>query len=137
MLRDIVEDSQFILYMPELYEVVHDVEGMHRFLHSFDTYAQKGEGFLWGIWKQSYLIGFLAIMDMSYEPTIFYAMHSEYRNKGFTKEAVAEVVAYYKSISNVQFHTEVYKSNLPSLSILSSCGFKIVGTKDNKFLLKM
>jgi len=137
MLRDIVEDSQFRLFMPELYELVHEVTGMHRFLRSFDTYAKEGEGFLWGIWKQSYLIGFLAIMDMSCEPTIFYAMHSEYRNKGFTKEAVAEVVAYYKSISNVQLHTEVYKSNLPSLSILASCGFQVVGTKDNKFLLKV
>ena len=46
MLRDIVEDSQFRLFMPELYEVVHDIEGMHRFLCSFDMYAQKGDGFL-------------------------------------------------------------------------------------------
>lgn len=137
MLRDIVEDIQFRLFLPELYEMVHNVDGMYQFLSSFDTYAQNGNGFLWGIWKQSYLIGFVAIMDMSCEPTIFYAMHRDYRDKGFTKEAVAEVVTYYKSISNTPLHTEVYQSNLPSLSILTSCGFQITGSKDDKCLLIM
>jgi len=82
MLRDIVENSQFRLFLPELYELVQKFDGMYKFLSSFDTYAQNGDGFLWGIWKQSYLIGFVAIMDMSYDPTIFYAVHPEYRNKG-------------------------------------------------------
>lgn len=137
MLRDIVEDIQFRLFLPELYELVHNVDGMYQFLSSFDKYAQEGEGFLWGIWKQSYLIGFVAIMDMSYDPTIFYAMHREYRDKGYTKEAVAEVVAYYRTISKAPLHTEVYLSNLPSLSILASCGFQVTGSKNNKFLLTM
>ena len=137
MLRDIVGDGQFRLFMPELYELVHDVDGMNRFLRSFDAYAQEGEGFLWGIWKSTYLIGFVAIMDMSYEPSIFYVMHREYRDKGFTKEAVTEVVTYYKSISNTPLHTEVYQTNLPSLSILASCGFNVTGSKNNKFLLTL
>lgn len=137
MLRDIVEDIQFQLFLPELYEVVQNVEGMCQFLRSFDDYAQNGEGFLWGVWKQSYLIGFVAIMDISHEPTIFYAMHREYRDKGYAKESVAQVVAHYKTISKAPLQTEVYQSNVPSLSILASCGFQVVGTKDNKFLLKM
>ncbi len=137
MLRDIVEDFQFRLFLPELYEVVQNVEGMCQFLRSFDDYAQNGEGFLWGVWKQSYLIGFVAIMDMSYEPTIFYAMHREYRDKGYAIESVAQVMAHYKTISKAPLQTEVYQSNIPSLSILASCGFQVVGAKDNKFLLKM
>lgn len=137
MLRDIVEDILFQLFLPELYELIHNVARTHQFLDSFETYAQNGDGFLWGIWKQSYLIGFVAIMDVSHEPTIFYAMHREYRNKGYTKEAVSEVVAHYKTISKAPLQTEVYQSNVPSLSILASCGFQVVGTKDNKFLLKM
>lgn len=137
MLRDIVEDSQFRLYMPELYEVVHDVEGIHRFLHSFDTYAQKGEGCLWGIWKNAYLIGFVAIMDLSYAPTIFYAIHREYRNKGYAKEVVAEVVAHYRTMSKAPLHTEVYLLNRASLAVLTSCGFQIIGSKGDKFLLTL
>lgn len=137
MLRDIVEDSQFRLYMPELYEVVHDVEGIHRFLHSFDTYAQKGEGCLWGIWKDTYLIGFVAIMDLSYDPTVFYAIHREYRNKGYAKEVVAEVVAHYRTTSKTPLHTEVYLLNRASLAVLAFCGFKIVDNIDNKILLKL
>lgn len=137
MLRDIVEDNLFWLYLPELYEVVHDVDGMYHFLRSFDTYAQEGEGFLWGIWKNTFLIGFVAIMDMSYDPTIFYAIHREYRNKGYAKEVVAEVVAYYRTISKVPLHTEVYSLNHASLSVLTSCGFQITGSRDNKILLTL
>ena len=137
MLRNIVEDSQFRLFMPELYEVIHDVEGMHRFMRSFDTYAQEREGFLWGIWKKTYLIGFVAIMDMSYVPTIFYAMHPEYRNKGYARESVAVAVAHYKLMSATPLRTEVYPFNHDSLKILLSCGFKIAGMKDGKVLLKL
>ncbi len=137
MLRDIVEDITFRLFLPELYDFVHNVDGMYQFLSSFDAYAQNGDGFLWGIWKQSYLVGFVAIMDLSHEPTLFYAMHREYRDKGYAKESVAQVVAHYKTISKAPLQTEVYQSNVPSLSILASCGFQVVGTKDNKILLKM
>lgn len=137
MLRDIVEDSQFRLFMPELYELVNNVDGVHQFLSSFDTYAQKGDGFLWGIWKQNYLIGFVAIMDISYEPTIFYAMHREYRERGYTKEAVSEVVAHYRFISKIPLHTEVYLSNHASLAVLVSTGFRITGSKGNKLLLTL
>jgi len=137
MLRDIVEDITFRLFLPELYDFVHNVDGMYQFLSSFDAYAQNGDGFLWGIWKQSYLIGFVAIMDISHEPTLFYAMHREYRDKGYAKESVAQVVAHYKTVSRTPLQTEVYQSNVPSLSILASCGFQVVDTKENKFLLKM
>lgn len=137
MLRDIVEDSQFRLFMPELYEVVHEVEGMHHFLRSFDMSAQKGEGFLWGIRKNNFLIGFVAIMDLSYDPTIFYAMHREYRNKGYAKEVATEIVAYFRTISKAPLHTEVYSLNQASLAVLAFCGFKIVGSIDDKILLKM
>jgi RimJ/RimL family protein N-acetyltransferase len=137
ILRDIVEDNLFRLYLPELYEVVHDIDGIHRFLRSFDVYAQKGDGFLWGIWKNTFLIGFVAIMDMSYDPTIFYAIHCEYRNRGYAKEVVSEVVAHYKTLSKTPLHTEVYLLNHASLAVLSSCGFQITGSKDNKLILSL
>lgn len=135
MLRDIVEDIRFQLFLPELYELVHNDDGINQFLSSFDTYAQNGDGFLWGIWKQSYLIGFVAIMDMLFDPTIFYAIHPEYRNMGYAKETVEEVVAYYKTISKKPLHTEVYPYNYASIAVLESCRFQVMGRKDNKILL--
>ena len=137
ILRDIVEDNVFRLYLPELYEVVHDNDGIHQFLRSFDMYAQKGDGFLWGIRKNTVLIGFVAIMDVSYDPIVFYAIHPEYRNKGYAKEVVAEVVAYYRTLSKTPLHTEVYPLNQASLSVLTSCGFQITGSKDNKLMLSL
>ena len=110
---------------------------MHKFLSSFDAYAQNGDGFLWGIWKQSYLIGFVAIMDLSYDPTIFYAIHPEYRNKGYAKEVVAEVVVHYRTISKSPLHTEVYPFNLASLAVLTFCGFHKISNRGSKLLLTL
>ena len=137
VLHDIVEDASFKQFLPELYEVVHEFDGLHRFLRSFETYAQTGEGFLWGIRKHTFLIGFVAIMDISYDPTIFYAIHPEYRNRGYAKEVVAEVVALYRTISKIPLHTEVYMLNQASLAVLASCEFKVTGSKINKFLLSL
>lgn len=98
----------------------------------FDTYAQNEDGTLWGIETEDTLIGFVAIMDISYDPILFYALHPHYRNQGYAKEAVAEVVRYFKDKHpNLHLHTEVYNDNHASISILQSCGFKISG-KENK-----
>ena len=124
VLRQIVDDELFQSFLPELYSLVKTPEGLQQFLYSFDTYLTKNEGFLWGIRKDETLIGFVAIMDLSYEPVLFYAIHPVYRNMGYAKEVVAEVVAHYKTISKNPLHTEVLKENIASHVILYSCGFR-------------
>ena len=61
----------------------------------------------------------------------------EYRNKGYAKETVSEIVAYYRTLSKATLHTEVYPFNRASLVVLVSCGFQITGSKDNKILLTL
>lgn len=136
-LRNIVEDKLFHQCLPELYDVLRGEHGIYQLLSSFQAYTQNGEGVLWGIRVQTILIGFVAIMDMPYDSTIFYAMHPEYRNKGYARESVAVAVAHYKLMSATPLRTEVYPFNHDSLKILLSCGFKIAGIKDGKVLLKL
>jgi len=125
VLRHIIDDGQFRRFLPELFKFVISPEGLQRFLDTFKEYLIQDEGGLWGVRKENQLIGFVALMDLSCCPSIFYAMHPDYRNQGYAKESVAEVVNYFKSTSTpLELQTVVYKDNLSSLAVLRSCGFK-------------
>ena len=137
-LREIIEDEQFQRFLPELYDTVKTEEELLQLMRHFDTYVQNEDGALWGIETQDMLIGFVAIMDISYDPILFYAMHPHYRSQGYAKEAVAEVVRYFKDKHpNLHLHTEVYNDNHVSISILQSCGFKISSKENKKTMLTL
>lgn len=124
-LRHVIEDRQFRRFLPELFGLVRNPEGLQRFLNAFKEYLIQDEGCLWGVRKENQLIGFIALMDLSCCPSIFYAIHPDYRNQGYAKESVAKVVNYFRSASKLlELQTEVYKDNQSSLSVLRSCGFK-------------
>lgn len=135
-LREIIEDKQFRRFLPEMYNAVKTEEELLQLMRHFDTYVQNEDGALWGIETQDMLIGFVAIMDISYDPILFYALQPNYRNQGYAKEAVAEIVRYIKEKHhNLHLHTEVYNDNHASISILQSCGFKISGKVQKKTML--
>lgn len=137
-LREIIEDKQFQRFLPEMYNAVKTEEELLQLMRHFDTYVQNEDGALWGIETEDTLIGFVAIMDISYDPILFYALHPNYRNQGYAKEAVAEVVRHFNvKHHNLHLHTEVYNDNHASISILQSCGFKISGKEHKKNMLTL
>ncbi len=137
-LREIIEDELFQRFLPELYDTVKTEEGLLQLMRHFDTYVQKDDGALWGIETEGALVGFVAIMDISYDPILFYAMHPHYRNQGYAKEAVSEVVRSFKDKHpNLHLHTEVYNDNHVSISILQSCGFMVSAKENEKNLLTL
>lgn len=137
-LREIIEDELFQRFLPELYDTVKAEEGLLQLMRHFDTYVQNNDGALWGIETEDALAGFAAIMDISYDPILFYAMHPNYRNQGYAKEAVSEVVRYFKeNHPNLNLHTEVYKGNHASIAILQSCGFMVSGKENEKIMLTL
>lgn len=119
-LRQVAEDDSFKQYLPELYELLKSDNGCKTFISSFNKYAQDGNGFLWAIRADSRLIGFIAIMDIPFNSTIFYAIHPSYRCKGIAKECVHKIVSWYENYySGIPIHTEIYESNKVSLHIAS------------------
>lgn len=137
-LREIIEDEQFQRFLPEMYNAVKTEEELLQLMRHFDTYVLNDDGALWGIVTKGALTGFVAIMDISYDPILFYVMHPNYRNQGYAKEAVAEVVRYFKDKHpNLHLHTEVYNDNHASISILQSCGFMISSNEQKKTMLTL
>ena len=139
ILKEIFDDADTRRFLPELYELLDYPDGLQNFIATFVYYSQNDEGYLWGIKHNGVLIGFVAVMDLSYVPAIFYAMHPAYRSQGFMKDAISAVLDYlekYTQCHNVS--TDVYKENSVSIHILKQLGYSVCKEDDDKvYMLKM
>lgn len=136
ILKEVFDDAEANRFLPELYELLDAPDGLQKFVSTFDLYAQNGEGYLWGIKHNGVLVGFIAVMDLSDVPAIFYAMHPNHRSRGYMKDALHGVIDYLgntKTIRNIT--TEVYKDNNESIILLRLLGFCICNEDNNKVYL--
>lgn len=136
--RAILADETTQKFLPELCDVAKTDDGIRQFIKSFDAYQRSGGGILWGIRQNECLAGFVAIMDIPENPTIFYAMDARYRGKGIMTECVVEVVGWFKKTHPaLSLQTEVYKENIASVKLLEHNGFRQCGEDNNKVYLKL
>lgn len=134
-LRTIFSDADTQRYLPDLYDIAQTDDGIKQILKSFRTYLSKNEGILWGIRKHETLIGFVATMDLSTNPTIFFAMHPKYRNQGYMQESVRLATQYIcdAKLTN-DLYTEVDVNNIASQKVLERCGYKVKEEQALRFL---
>lgn len=134
-MRTIFSDADTQRNLPDLCDIAQTIEGIRQILKSFRTYLSKNEGILWGIRKHDTLIGFVATMDLSTNPTIFFAMHPKYRNQGYMQESVRLATRYIcdAKLTN-ELHTEVDVNNIASQKVLERCGYKVKEKQSLRFL---
>lgn len=134
-MRTIFSDADAQRYLPDLCDIAKTDDGIKQILKSFRTYLLKNEGILWGIRKHDTLIGFVATMDLSINPTIFFAMHPKYRNQGYMKESVRLATQYIcdAKLTN-ELHTEVDASNIASQKVLECCWYKVKEKQKLRYL---
>lgn len=138
VLQQIFHDDTTKYHLRELNDLVSSEEGIKQFIFSFDYYKFRNEGFLWGIYLDSKLSGFIGIMDIPFNPTLFYAMHPDYRSQGIMKECIIEVVKFISKNTCCDFiQSEVYKDNSISIHLLQMANFEIIGSNRDKVFLKM
>ena len=125
ILRQILDDPETQRFLPELCEEFPTIDSLQKFVVSFDKYLLQDDGILWGIRRDSVFIGFIAMMDIKTNPTLFYAMYPDYRNKGYMKECLIKMIDYVYGISLCDtLMTEVLCDNIISQEILLSIGFR-------------
>ena len=133
VLRQILDDTETQRFLPELCEEFQNLESLQKFVASFDKYLAQDEGVLWGIRKDNMFIGFIAIMDITTNPTLFYAMHPKHRNNGYMKECLGKVVDYVQEVNHWdRLHTEVYNDNVASRKLLTGIGFQKYNDDEQK-----
>ena len=136
ILKEIFEDVETRRFLSELYGLLDSSNGIQKFVSTFDLYAQYDEGYLWGIKHCDELIAFVAVMDLSDIPVLFYATHPNHRSRGYMKDAIHAVIDYLgKSKQCHKVLTVVYKENSISIHILKQLGFRTYKEDDDKLYL--
>lgn len=121
ILQDIIDDNLTRHFLPELSQV-----SAQRLFGFFTFYRDIDEGLLWALRNiDKKLVGFIAIMDISTHPTLFYAMHPDFRGQGIMKEAVQEISRYVSTRLFGILYSEVMPMNVVSQHILLSTGFRL------------
>lgn len=132
ILKEIFDDADTRRFLPELYELIDSPDGLRNFVTTFDNYTQNDEGYLWGVKHSDEFVGFIAVMDLSDAPALFYATHPNHRSKGYMKEALCAILEYLSSKAIRTISTDVYKENNISINILQQLGFCVCKEDDKK-----
>lgn len=137
VMRQILNDRLTRKYLSELWTLVNTDEGIMQTLSSFYNLMEQDEGMIWGVRLNNVVIGFVAFMDLSFNPTVIYAMHPTYRFKGYMKECVALSVRYILDSGMCSYmQTEVHNDNTASVRLLQSIGFDVVSKDKLKTYLQ-
>lgn len=133
ILKEIFDDADTRRFLPELYELLDSSDGLQNFIATFVYYSQNDEGYLWGIKRSDEFVGFVAVMDLSDIPVLFYATHPNHRSRGYMKDALQSVLGYLSNQKTVRtISTDVYKENNISINILQQLGFCVCREDDKK-----
>ena len=133
ILKEIFEDVETRRFLSELYELLDSSNGIQKFVSTFDLYTQNDEGYLWGVKHSDEFVGFIAVMDLSDAPALFYATHPNHRSKGYMKDALCGVIDYLSYKRTIRtISTDVYKENSISIALLQQLGFCVCKEDDKK-----
>ena len=133
ILKEIFDDADTRRFLPELYELLDSPDGLQNFIATFVYYSQNDDGYLWGIKHSDEFVGFIAVMDISDDPALFYATHPNHRFRGYMKDALQSVLGYLSNQKAVRtISTDVYKGNNISINILQQLGFCVCREDDKK-----
>ena len=79
------------------------------------------------------IIGYIAfnVRKVGYE--IGYCFHSAYHGKGYAKESHLALFDYLRTLGITRFTVGTAMNNTPSISLLKSLGFELVGTEKLSF----
>lgn len=132
ILHNIMTDWNVKRFMPDFYEIIKIRKDFISVLKSFYTLWQKREAALWGIYRKDNLIGFVGLMDIITNATIFYSIDKDNRGLGLAKQSVSIVIDYVEksNLSDI-IHSHVAQDNIASIKVLQHNGFIERERKEN------
>ncbi len=79
------------------------------------------------------IIGYSAFNTRKYGYEIGYCFHSAYHGKGYAKESHVALFNYLRTLGITKFTAGTAINNVPSVSLLKSLGFVLIGTEKVSF----
>ena len=134
--RDKAERAQG-LHMPEEFPTQDDIAGFLSIqLHRMETNPGRRD------WMVRLMVtrnkevighcGFHGPPEVIGRAEIGYTVFTKHRGQGFAKEAARALVGWALSHGETEVYASVSPDNAPSLAVVSSLGFKQVGTQDDE-----
>ncbi len=91
------------------------------------------EHMFFAICLEDTVIGYIAFNIREDSHEIGYCFHSRYHGMGYAKESHAALFDYLRTLGITRFTAGTAMNNLPSVSLLKSLGFRLVGTENVSF----
>ena len=79
------------------------------------------------------VIGFFSFNICKDSHELGYCFHSKYQGKGYAKESLAALIEYLTTIGIKKLTAGTAIKNIPSVSLLKSLGFELIGTEKISF----
>ena len=79
------------------------------------------------------VIGFFSFNIREGSHELGYCFHSKYKGNGYAKESLSALIDYLPSIGIKKLTAGTAINNIPSVSLLKSVGFRLIGTEKVSF----
>ena len=110
-----------------------DDENVRNRIAKWATANGGTEHMFFAICLRDSVIGYIAFNRHGDRYEIGYCFHSAYHGKGYAKESHTALFAYLRSLGITKFSAGTAIQNTPSVSLLRSLGFELVGTERVSF----
>jgi len=110
-----------------------DDEAVREKISMWAEFNKGREHMFFAICIEDIVIGYIAfhLKENAYE--IGYCFHSDYFGKGYAKESHLALFDYLRTLGITKFTVGTAINNKPSLALLKSLGFELVGTENVSF----
>ncbi len=117
------------------YDIPHstDDEEVHTRIARWATFNNSKEHLFFAVCLNEIVIGYVAFNIRKNCHEIGYCFHSDYHGKGYAKESMSALFEYLKNFGITKFSAGTALNNKPSVALLHSLGFKLVGTEKVSF----
>lgn len=96
-------------------------------------YVESTEHMFFAVCLKEQVIGYIAFNIREDGHEIGYCFHSDYHSKGYARESLAALAEYVRSIGVKRLIVGTALNNLPSVRLLNSLGFQLVGQEKVSF----
>jgi len=117
------------------YDMPHSTENkeVHTRIARWATFHNSKEHLFFAVCLNEIIIGYVAFNIRENSHEIGYCFHSDYHGNGYAKESMSALFEYLKTLGITKLSAGTALNNKPSVALLQSLGFELVGTEKVSF----
>ena len=117
------------------YDMPHDTkeDAVRERIAKWAQFSESKEHVFFAVCLNETVIGYAVFHIRSEGYEIGYCFHSRYHGKGYAQESLSALIAHMRGLGAARFSAGTALANLPSVKLLASLGFELVGEEKVSF----